>query len=190
MKANKLAIFDLDGTLFDTKDVNFHAYSKAIENCGFKADIDYKFYCGFCNGNSYKAFIPKLIPGISTEGMERIHNEKLKLYESCLKFARKNDHLFEIINCIRPLYKTALVTTASRKNTMDILKSFAEEASFDFIITKEDVSKTKPDPECFIKAMDFARSTAESTLIFEDSETGLEAAELSGAKYVKVYGYN
>ena len=28
---NKLAIFDLDGTLFDTKDVNYNAYQNAIK---------------------------------------------------------------------------------------------------------------------------------------------------------------
>lgn len=190
MKANKLAIFDLDGTLFDTKDVNFHAYSQAIEKCGFNIEIDYKFYCDFCNGNNYKTFLPKLIKNISNEDMERIHKEKLSLYESCLKYAEKNEHLFEIIECIRQKYKTALVTTASKKNTLEILSAFEKDKTFDFILSKEDVTKTKPDPECFIKAMDIAQCSAENTLIFEDSETGLKAAEFSGAKYVKVYGYN
>ena len=190
MKANKLAIFDLDGTLFDTKDVNFHAYSQAIEKCGFKVRIDYKFYCDFCNGNNYKTFLPKLIEGISNEEMESIHKEKLCLYESCLKYAKKNEHLFEIIRCIRQEYKTALVTTASRKNTLEILSAFKEEKAFDFILTKEDVAKTKPDPECFIKAMDVAQCSQCETVIFEDSDTGLKAAELSGAKYMKVYGFN
>lgn len=44
---NKLAIFDMDGTLFDTKDVNYRAYKFAIEQCGFcinhKVIFDYLF---------------------------------------------------------------------------------------------------------------------------------------------------
>ena len=45
----KLAVFDLDGTLFDTKDVNFSAYSKVLEELGYKERIDYKYYCDYCN---------------------------------------------------------------------------------------------------------------------------------------------
>ena len=57
----KLAVFDLDGTLFDTKDVNFSAYSKALEDLGYKEKIDYKYYCDYCNGTSYKNFIPMIL---------------------------------------------------------------------------------------------------------------------------------
>ena len=61
---------------------------------------------------------------------------------------------------------------------------------FDLIVTQEDVRKTKPDPECFHLAMLKAGIDKENTIIFEDSETGLEAAKASGAQYVQVYGYN
>lgn len=54
----KLVIVDLDGTLFDTKDVNYHAYKDAISPYGF--DIDYKYYCEFCNGRHYLDFLPQL----------------------------------------------------------------------------------------------------------------------------------
>ena len=42
---NKLAIFDLDGTLFDTKDVNYNAYQAAIKMTGIDANINYNDYC-------------------------------------------------------------------------------------------------------------------------------------------------
>lgn len=50
----KLIIVDLDGTLFDTKDVNYHAYKEAIAPYGY--DMDYKYYCEFCNGRHYLDF--------------------------------------------------------------------------------------------------------------------------------------
>ena len=187
---NKLAIFDLDGTLFDTKDVNYKAYCEALKRCGLPNSIDYQYYCAFCNGNNYRTFLPKIIHGISEFQMDCVHQEKLALYSKYLGEAKENKHLFEMIKCIRPLYKTALVTTASKENTMEILKFFGVETFFDFIITKEDVSETKPNPECFFKAIDLANSDIDNTVIFEDSEVGLKAAELSGAQYVKVFGYN
>jgi beta-phosphoglucomutase len=95
-----------------------------------------------------------------------------------------------LINLIRAEYKIALVTTASRKNTIDIITTFGVNNLFDLIITQEDVIQTKPNPECFLKAMKIMEITADNTLIFEDSKEGLMAAELSGAKYMQVYGYN
>jgi beta-phosphoglucomutase len=187
---NKLAIFDLDGTLFDTKNVNFISYSEALIQCGLSAELDYMYYCDFCNGNNYTVFLPRIIPEITVEQIKAVHDLKKKLYASHLDLAVKNEHLFLMIKLISSEYKIALVTTASRKNTEDILKCFDVMDQFDLIITQEDVSKTKPDPECFLKAMEISGVTVEDTIIFEDSVTGLEAAEKSGAKYIKVYGYH
>ena len=80
VKKQRLAIFDLDGTLFDTKDVNFNAYNKALLNCGFLRKLDYQYYCDYCNGNNYKYFLPEIIDGISEDEMKFIHNEKKLLY--------------------------------------------------------------------------------------------------------------
>jgi HAD superfamily hydrolase (TIGR01509 family) len=82
------------------------------------------------------------------------------------------------------------VTTASQRNTLDILSEFEVADKFDIIITQEAVSRTKPDPEGFLLAMEKAGVTTGQTLIFEDSSPGLEAAARSGAAYVQVYGYN
>lgn len=190
MEKKKLAIFDLDGTLFDTKNVNFNAYSKALEKCGFQEKIDYQYYCEFCNGNNYKTFLPHIVKGISNEEMKAVHDEKKREYKNFIGFARKNEHLFSIIDLVRDEYVTALVTTASRDNTMDILGEFDVVNKFDFIITQEDVTLTKPNPECFELAVKLAEVDKKNAIIFEDSETGLKAAEASDISYVKVYGYN
>ncbi len=186
----KLAVFDLDGTLFDTKDVNYTAYSQALAECGVKCEIDYRFYCNFCNGNSYRVFLPLLVPGITESGIQKVHEAKMRIYKDCLEHAWKNNHLFSMIKLMKEEYLIAVATTASRVNTEDILNCFSVKEMFDFIITREDVVNAKPAPDCFVKAMSMAGVSSEDTIIFEDSETGLAAAAASGAKYVKVYGYN
>ena len=80
----------------------------------------------------------------------------------------------------------ALATTASRKNVLDILAFFDLESKFDLMITQEDTSKLKPDPECYIRAMEKAGVSASKTIIFEDSEVGIKAARESGGYVVKV----
>ena len=186
----KLAVFDLDGTLFDTKDVNYSSYSEALNELGYDVRIDYKFYCDYCNGASYKEFIPKILGAVSKESLEAIHKRKMELYPSFLGKARMNEGLFSLIRAIKGEYTVAVATTASKKNVLDILERFSVRECFDFFITKEDVSRVKPDPECYLKAMEKAGVRKEDTIIFEDSDTGLRAAEASGADYLRVYGYN
>ena len=54
------------------------------------------------------------------------------------------------------------------------------------ILSGADVAHSKPAPDCFLEAMRREGCTPRETLIFEDSEIGLEAARRSGAGYFKV----
>ena len=57
---------------------------------------------------------------------------------------------------------------------------------FDCIWAGEDVSHGKPDPEIYLRVMEKMGVFAGQTLIFEDSEVGIEAAEASGAHFIKI----
>lgn len=179
----KCALFDLDGTLFETGDVNFHAYQKALEEQGYSLNYDY--FCKECNGRHYTTFLPVII-GENKVVMEIVHRRKKELYHSYLEYAKPNKHLLSLIQLMKADYNLAVVTTASRKNTCEILEQFDILDCFDLIITQEDVTKTKPDPEGFLKAMAYFQAKPEDTLIFEDSRVGIEAALASGALVIKI----
>lgn len=183
----KLVIVDLDGTLFDTKDVNYHAYKAAIQPYGY--DLDYEYYCKFCNGRHYMDFLPQITTD-DKEVLNAIHKSKKQLYQQYLDKAVPNRRLMDILRLMKHEYKVALVTTASKENCYDILEKFELQSFFDLILTHDDVEKVKPNPEGFLKAMDFFGASPENTIIFEDSDVGLGAAEVCGAYYYKTYRYN
>ena len=110
-------------------------------------------------------------------------------YKHNLDKARKNEHLIEILKNMHATYYTAIVTTASRENTTDILKYFECEELFDLLVTQEDVSKVKPDPEGFVRAMEYFEVNSEHTIIFEDSEVGVQAAQASGASVMVIKNF-
>ena len=156
----KLAIFDLDGTLFNTEDVNFAAYASALNYYGY--NLDYEYFCKECNGLSYKRFLPPIID--NDELLEPIHKLKKELYSKNLERAKINEHLFNIIELIKETYHIAIVTTASKKNCLEILEYFNKKQLFDFI-----------------KAMEYFDIEPKETIIFEDSDVGIEAARNSQA---------
>jgi beta-phosphoglucomutase len=178
---------DLDGTLIDTKEINYRAYQDAIGYYGYS--IDYKYYCSFCNGRYYLDFLPKITTD-NKEILSEMHMRKKNVYSKYLEYGRVNWSLVSIIKNSRAEYKTALVTTASRQNTFDILEKFDLVEVFDLILTHDDVDKSKPNPEGYIKAMSFFNAAPKECLIFEDSDVGIQAAEATGANVFIVKGYN
>lgn len=184
----KLVIADLDGTLVDTKNVNYHAYKDAINPYGY--DIDYTYYCDFCNGRHYMDFLPQITTNDETI-LKEMHSAKKRVYSKYLDKAILNQRLVDIIISLKSSgYKAALVTTASRQNCEELLQHFSIADLFDLVLTHEDIKRTKPDPEGFLKAMDFFESKPEETIIFEDSDVGLEASERSGAFYYRTFRFN
>ena len=54
----------------------------------------------------------------------------------------------------------------------------------DRILTSNDFSKSKPDPECFLKGMEELGGKPEETIVFEDSLHGIAAGRAAGAKVI------
>lgn len=180
---SKLAIFDLDGTLFDTADVNYSAYKRSLNDIGF--DIDYRYFCDFCNGRNYREFIIPIV-GDNDDILENVHKKKKDYYSLYLSKARENKHLFNVIDLISNDYYLALVTTASKKNTYEILNYFEKNGLFDLVLTQEDVKNKKPDPEGFLKAMDYFGIDCKNTVIFEDADVGILAAKKANCTVFRV----
>jgi HAD superfamily hydrolase (TIGR01509 family) len=81
--------------------------------------------------------------------------------------------------------KTALVS-ASPRNIVDAVLDNLGHDLFPFSISADDVVKTKPDPEAYLKAAHMSGSNITNCLVFEDSLTGMNAAIASGAYLIGV----
>ena len=182
----KLAIFDMDGTLYNTNNINFFAYKEALDK--YNVSIDYNYYCNYCNGRHYTTFIPPLVNN-DCKKVEDIHNIKKASYSKYLNKVIINEHLFNIIESIKNEYKIALVTTASKANTYEILNYTQKFSMFDLILTADDIKKAKPDPEGFLMAMEKYQADPKECIIFEDSDVGIEAARKTNATIIKIENF-
>lgn len=184
-KKTKLAIFDMDGTLFDTRRVNYQAYKYALDKFG--VELKFENFGSQFNGRLYKVFLPELMGG--DEHIEEVHDMKIEKYPEFLSEAIPNKSLFAMIDCMKSEFYIALVTTASYDNVYQILDYFNVTDKFELILTQNEVVNKKPDPEGFIKAMEHFGIAPEDTIVFEDSDVGVEAAERAGCVTYVVKGY-
>ena len=82
--------------------------------------------------------------------------------------------------------KTCIASTASRENLYNVLNHFNITNYFDIIITGENVTHGKPNPEVYNKALTLLDCEPEEVIVFEDSEVGCEAADNAEINYIKV----
>lgn len=183
----KAIITDFDGTLVDTIIANCFAYSKAFEACGLK--LDSNLY-----NDNYGLRFDDLCNKIGIEDNEikkKIRSLKANIYPKFFNHIRINDKLLTfIIMCKEQGIKTCIASTAAKKNLYGVLKYFNLDSYFDIIISGDDVSKGKPCPEVYIKALDLLDCEPEEALVFEDSEVGCEAAEAAGIQYIRINEIN
>ena len=172
-----LAIFDLDGTLYNTNMINYLSYKNALPyEIG---EFTYDYYSKECNGRTYRDFLPSILKANDEEIINTIHKKKKENYKFFLDKSIENSHLINTIIALKENYYIALCTTASKSNVEDILNYYKRKELFDLILTYEDVDKHKPNPEIFLKAMKYFNKKNTETVIF-----GVEGARRTGSSVI------
>jgi beta-phosphoglucomutase len=178
-------LFDLDGTLIDSAAANHAAYARALREVG--AMIGPGEVAGTAAGRHWREFVPELLAaaGIACDP-RHVARRKGELYREMIGELRLNGPLLALAASVRPPMKTVLVTTASAENVRAILSHFALGDAFDFVLTGDDVSRHKPDPEVYRLALTRLAVDAGECLAFEDSDVGVASAAAAGIAVVRV----
>ena len=157
----RLILLDFDGTLADTRRANTLAYLQTLAEAGIPL--------------SEEEYAARYFDSV------RLNRP---LWEFCRQFQQGGGRVW-------------VVSTGSPDNIRNVMRhtgiggpddpaEACPEGRLDGILTGADVTRSKPDPECFLEAMRREGCRPEETLIFEDSDIGMEAARRSGAGYIRV----
>ncbi len=177
---DRLAIFDLDGTLVDTIRANYESYKFVAEKNGKKWNIDEGEFKKKYFGKSFRIFLPE-ITGANYEDCSVMHNDKEQIYgEKLRRYGKVNEHLLLMADRISDSYYLALITTASRINTEKVISIFLSKLKFDLIITGNDVKNLKPNMEAWEKAMNYFNVSSEKTMVFDDLKENIDIAVKKG----------
>ena len=180
----KLILLDFDGTLVDTRNANAEAYIEAFSEIGIaltKEEYLERFFGVRC-----MEFM-RMVGLTDDEAIAKLRRRKIELYPKYFDSVRLNTPLWQWCQMMRTMgAKVWIVSTGHIDNITNVMRHLNITEGVDGIISGDDVTLPKPNPECFLQAMERAGATPRETIIFEDSTMGLEAAERSGAAYVKI----
>ncbi|WP_028903463.1 HAD family phosphatase [Prevotella sp. P6B4] len=180
MSTLKAALFDLDGVVFDTEPQYtvfwgsqcrlYHPERPGLEH-EIKGQTLTQIYDQWFSG-----------PLLSEQP---IITERLNNYESQMHY----DYIEGFERLIADLHahgvKTAVVTSSNLPKMQAVYRyqpTFQQ--LFDAILTSEDFERSKPDPDCYLKAAERLGAQTDECIVFEDSFNGLRSGKAAKMKVV------
>ena len=180
MSELKAALFDLDGVVFDTEPQYTIFWGSQCrlyhpEHPGLEHEI---------KGQTLTQIYDQWFSGPLLPEQPKI-TERLNDYESKMHY----DYIEGFERVIADLrshgVKTAVVTSSNLPK-MEAVYRFQPEFKnlFDAILTSEDFDRSKPDPDCYLKAAERLGAKTDECIVFEDSFNGLRSGRAADMKVV------
>ena len=179
----KAVLFDMDGVLVEAKEWHYDALNRALDLFGLK--ISRFDHLSTFDGLPTKKKLEMLTleKGLPRE-LHDFLNEMKQLYTMEIvhtKCKPKFEQEYALSKLKDMGLKIAVCSNSIRNTVVTIMDKTCLSHYIDVIISNEDVSKGKPDPEMYIKAMNKFNLLPSECLIVEDNENGIKAAKASGA---------
>jgi HAD superfamily hydrolase (TIGR01509 family) len=185
-KMTRAILFDLDGLLADTETLAMKVVLKICPELGLDLEPGEETKIV---GVTAEKFFKDLISN---------QNSNLELSEALLKFDQTYEDILRTelkpfpgarslpIELKSQDFRLAIVSGSTAQQVDMVLSQLNIKELFDVIITKNDITRSKPDPEGFLLAANKLKVEPEECLVFEDSEAGVAAGKAAGMKVIGV----
>ena len=180
MKQLKAALFDLDGVVFDTEPQYtifwgsqcrlYHPEHPGLEH-EIKGQTLTQIYDQWFSGPLLKE--QQIITGRLNDYESKMHYDYIEGFERMIADLRIHG------------VKTAVVTSSNLPKMEAVYRYQPEFKNlFDAILTSEDFDRSKPDPDCYLKAAERLGANTDECIVFEDSFNGLRSGKSANMKVV------
>lgn len=187
MNEARAVLWDMDGTLIDSEEFHWISWRDAMAKEGI-AITRAQFLSSF--GQRNDSIIPQWLGDAATpERIERISGAKEVLYRQLI---RENGILAlpGVSGWVRQLHEQgwlqAIASAAPRRNIEAVLEALGAAHRFQAIVSAEDVSNGKPDPEVYLAAAARLGVAADRCVVVEDAPAGVQGARSAGMRSIGV----
>ncbi len=178
-------LWDMDGTLIDSEPAWIHAQRRLVA----------RFGANWTNADGLTligASMEETATAMQRAGVELDSDRILEALEGdvATEFDRQIIWRPGATRLVRDLHRSgipqAIVTTSPRRLTSVVAAALSRHGRMNAVITGDDVTRPKPDPEGYLRAAHTLDADIAKSIAIEDSENGLRAAEASGAVTIRL----
>ncbi|MHC4706831.1 MAG: HAD family hydrolase, partial [Planctomycetota bacterium] len=189
-------IFDFDGVISDSEILHLEAFNEVLSKYGVEITRDdyYREYLGLTDVDCFKALAEEGRLKVENHETGNLVKDKNEIFEEKV---RTDGRIIEGVRSFLDMLKDsnirmAICSGALLAEIALILQQAGLSDMFEVIVSADQVTKGKPDPEGFVLALqrlnegDGDRIPAEGCVVVEDSHWGLEAAKRAGMHTIAV----
>ena len=185
----KAFIFDLDGVIVTTDDCHYRAWKKMADEEGiyFDREINERLR-GVSRMASLEIILERAAKTYSDKEKTELATRKNGYYVEFIRELTPSDILPGVVENIDKLKANGIKVAigSSSKNTPIILKQIGLGTYFDAVSDGNNIIKSKPDPEVFVKAADMLGVAYNECIVVEDADAGIQAGKAAGMKTLAV----
>jgi HAD superfamily hydrolase (TIGR01509 family) len=181
------ALFDWDGVVIDSSRQHEESWEMLAGEIGKPLPPDH-FVRGF--GMKNQVIIPQILKWTNDPGeIDRYSLRKEFLYRQIIR-----EHGIQPLPGVVELLELlgqqgvpcSVASSTHRENIETIFDAMGLRGYFRAVVTSEDVSHGKPDPEVFLKSAAMIGRDPRNCVVFEDAHVGIAAGRDAGAKVIAV----
>ena len=180
-------LWDLDGTLVDSGDYHWRAWRDTMR--AERVEITYQQFLDSFGQKNDRILTNWLGADVTPETVARVGDAKEALYRHLAAIAGLTP-LPGAAAWVERLYhagwRQAIASSAPAENVRVMLGALDLDRYFDAIVSAEDVTAGKPDPQVFLAAAGKLNVPPAACVVVEDAAAGIEAARRAGMKCVGV----
>lgn len=173
-----LIVFDLDGVLVDTREAHYQALNKALVEFGY-LPIQRRDHLARFDGLPTSTKLELL--GINDRRVEERKQVLTAEYLGAMPYNPKVRPFMQ--DYLRAGWRVGVASNAVRSTVDTCLRGLGVDGLV-FSLSNEDVSRPKPNPEIYLRAMAHAGIGPADTVVVEDRPQGVEAARAAGVARV------
>jgi beta-phosphoglucomutase len=184
----KAVLFDMDGVLIEAKDWHYESLNRALAHFGM--EISRHEHEMTFDGLPTKKKLEMLSveKGLPRSLHEFVNNLKQQYTVEIVHTLCRPRFLQEqaLSQLQRHGFKLAVCSNSIRATVELMMEKAALTPYLDLMLSNQDVTKPKPAPDIYLKAMERFALRPEECLVVEDNENGIKAATASGAHVLVV----
>jgi HAD superfamily hydrolase (TIGR01509 family) len=191
MEMIKAILYDLDGVLVDATEWHYESLNEALREIS-RFEISRLEHLSTFNGLPTNTKLEMLYEQnrVRKEDFEAIWKLKQKKTNEIIEKTATIDETKQRLHEGTKTFKKICVTNSIRQTALLMLEKTCQLSFMDHVISNEDVNNPKPDPEGYLKAIQYLQLQPNECMIVEDAPKGIEAAKKSNAHVYEVKGYH
>ncbi len=170
----KAVLFDMDGVLIDSEHYYMKGTFNMLKEVGFKGKLeDVYIVIGTTLERTYELEVELMNNLFSVEQMKEMNDRYFMEHPLPFKDIKK-EGVNEILDYLKNKgIKIALCSSSPLDNITQVLKECEIQHYFDFVVSGEQFTESKPHPEIYLHAADVLGVKPDQCIVVEDSNAGV-----------------